>query len=171
MKYRSTLIGMTMNPDVDAYIRRSEEWPEEITDLRPILLSSGLAWSIKRGKPCHSHKGRIIVILQEMKDFHAFMFFKGHLVIDSDGILEEQGPNSRSARRIQFTSVEDVSRLTDIVKAYIEEAIDVEEAGLEVGMGPELFLVAELQSRLNQESKLKVAFKALTTGRQREYSL
>ena len=36
-----------MNPDVDAYIKRSEKWPEEITDLRPILLNSRLAESVK----------------------------------------------------------------------------------------------------------------------------
>ena len=90
---------------------------------------------------------------------------------DSEGILEEQGPNSRSARRIQFTSVEDVSRLTDTVKAYINEAINVEEAGLEVGRAPDLLSVAELQSRLNQDPMLKAAFDALPPGRQRECNL
>ena len=64
-----------------------------------------------------------------------------------------------------------MSWLTDFVKAYIEKSIDVEEAGLEVGPAPELFLVAELKGRLNQEPKLKVAFEALTMGRQREYNL
>ena len=49
------------------------------------------------------------------------MFFKGALLNDSEGVLEAQGPNSRSARRIRFTSVEDVARLTGIVKAYIDE--------------------------------------------------
>jgi hypothetical protein len=38
-------------------------------------------------------------------------------VNDPEGVLEEQRPNSRSARRIRFTSVEDVARLTDIVEA------------------------------------------------------
>ena len=65
-----------MYPDVDAYIRRSEKWPEEMTDLRPILLSSGLTESIKWGKPCYSHEGRNIVILQEMKEFLALMFLR-----------------------------------------------------------------------------------------------
>ena len=68
------------------------------------------------------------------------MFFKGALLKDSEGVLEEQGPNSRSARRIRFTSVEEVVRLNDTVKAYIGEAIDVEEAGLEMGPPPEPLL-------------------------------
>ena len=99
------------------------------------------------------------------------MFFMGALLNDSEGVLEEQGPNSRSARRIRFTSVEEVVRLNDTVKTYISEAIDVEEEGLELGPPPEPLLVAELSSRLNQDPKLKAAFEALTPGRQREYNL
>jgi uncharacterized protein YdeI (YjbR/CyaY-like superfamily) len=160
-----------VNPEVDAYIRRSEQWPDEMTDLRPILLSGGLAEEVKWGKPCYSHEGSNIVIFQEMKEFLALMFFKGALLNDPDGVLEEQGPNSRSARRIRFTSIEDVARLTDTVQAYINEAIDVEAAGLEVGPAPELLVVEELQIRLEQDPAFKAAFEALTPGRQREYNL
>jgi uncharacterized protein YdeI (YjbR/CyaY-like superfamily) len=160
-----------MNPKVDAYIRRSEKWPEEMTDLRPILLSCGLTEEIKWGKPCYSHEGTNIVILQEMNEFLALMFFKGALLDDPDGVLEDQGPNSRSARRLRFTSVEDVARLADTVTAYVEEAIDVEQAGLKVGPAPELVFVEELQNRLDQDPAFKAAFESLTPGRQREYNL
>ena len=160
-----------MNPGVDAYIERSQKWPEEMSALRPVLLGCGLGEEIKWGKPCYSHEGSNIVILQEMKEFLALMFFKGALLNDSEGVLEQQGSNSRSARRIRFTSVEDVARLADTVKAYIDEAIEVEEAGLEVGPVPELLLVEELQNRLDQDPAFKAAFEALTPGRQREYNL
>jgi uncharacterized protein YdeI (YjbR/CyaY-like superfamily) len=99
------------------------------------------------------------------------MFFKGALLNDPDGVLEEQGPNSRSARRIRFTSVDDVERLAKTVAAYVDEAIDVEEAGLEVGPAPETALVAELQARLDGDPVFAAAFGALTPGRQREYNL
>jgi hypothetical protein len=36
-----------MNPDVDAYISRSEQWLEEISGLRPILVGAGLTEKIK----------------------------------------------------------------------------------------------------------------------------
>ncbi|MCY3736735.1 MAG: YdeI/OmpD-associated family protein [Gemmatimonadaceae bacterium] len=160
-----------MNPEVDACIRRSEMWPEEIAGLRPILLGRGLTEEIKWRKPCYSHEGRNIVLLQEMKAFLALMFFKGALLKDPAGVLQDQGPNSRSARRIRFTSVEDVARLADTVEAYIEEAIAVEKAGLKVGPAPELILAAELQCRLDQDPSLKAAFEALTPGRRREYNL
>ena len=160
-----------MNPEVDAYVRESTTWPEEIARLRPILLSCGLAEDIKWGKPCYSRDGSNIVIIQEMKEFLALMFFKGALLKDPAGVLEEQGPNSRSARRIEFTSVDDVSRLAGTVSAYIAEAIDVEAEGLEVGPAPELVPVEELQLRLDRDPAFEVAFEALTPGRRREYNL
>lgn len=160
-----------MNPKVDAYIRRSEKWPEEMADLRPILLGCGLTEDIKWGKPCYSHDGRNIVIVQEMKGFLGLMFFKGALLADPHGVLEDQGPNSRSARRIRFASVDDVARLAGSIRTYVEEAIDVEDAGLEVGPAPGLALVAELQDRLDEDPVLKAAFEGLTPGRRREYNL
>jgi len=159
------------NVKVDAYINRSDKWPEEMTLLRATLLGCGLTEDIKWGKPCYSHEGKNIVIMQEMKDFLALMFFKGALLADPAGVLREQGPNSRSARRLEFTSVDDVRRATDTLTNYLGEAIDVEDAGLEVGPAPQLELVEELQQRLDEDPNFSEAFGALTPGRQREYNL
>ena len=159
-----------MNPDVDAYIAKSDLWPEEIAALRPILLASGLTEAIKWRSPCYSHGGKNVVIIQEMKPHLALMFFKGALLADPDGVLEEQGPNSRSARRITFTSVEDVERLAATVTAYLEAAIAVEDEG-RVVESDDLVLVSELQERIDRDPAFKAAFEALTPGRQREYNL
>ena len=168
---RNVVIGGTIDTKIDAYIERSEQWPDEMATLRPILLSCGLSEQIKWGKPCFSHDGKNIAIFQEMKGFLSLMFFKGALLSDPDGVLVEQGPNSRSALRIEFTSVDDVTRLAETVKAYVEEAIDVEEAGLEVGPAPEVVFAEELQARLDEDKAFRKAFEALTPGRQREYNL
>jgi len=160
-----------VNPEIDAYIRRSENWQAELTALRTALRSCQLTEEIKWGKPCYRHEGKNIVILQEMKAFLALMFFKGALLDDPEGVLEEQGPNSRSARRIRFTSVADVGQLIDTVKALIDEAIEVEAAGRQVDPAPEPVVVVELQHRLDDDPALKAAFEALTPGRQREYNL
>ena len=160
-----------MNLKVDAYIKRPEKWPAEMATLRPVLLKCGLTEDIKWGKPCFSHEGKNILIMQEMKEFLALMFFKGALLADPAGVLEEQGPNSRSALRMCLRSVADVKRLTGTIKAYVAEAIDVEEAGLEVGPAPAVVFAVELQARIDQDTKFKTAFEALTPGRQREYNL
>ena len=168
---RSRSMARTTRSKVDAYIDRSTKWPEVMTRLRPILAGCGLTEEIKWGKPCFSQDGHNIVIFQEMKEFLALMFFKGALLSDPDGILEQQGPNSRSALRICFRSIDDANRLADTIKAYVEEAIDVEEAGLQVAPAPVLPPPEELQNRLETDPAFKAAFEALTPGRQREYNL
>lgn len=162
---------MVANPLVDAYIGRSIRWPAEITRLRPILLDCGLTEELKWSKPCYSHAGRNIVIVQEMNDFLALMFFKGALLSDPAGVLEEQGPNSRSARRIRFTSGEQVAGLAGVIRALVHEAIEVEERGLRVAPAGSPVPVDELRHRLDADPTLKAAFESLTPGRQREYTL
>jgi uncharacterized protein YdeI (YjbR/CyaY-like superfamily) len=159
------------HPDVDAYLASSDLWPDVVRALRPLLSGCGLTEEIKWGKPCYSHEGRNILILQEMNRFLAMMFFKGALLSDPDGVLENQGPNSRSAKRICFTSVADVDRLTPTVRAYVAEAIAVEDAGLAVDPAPEPELVAELRERLADDAALRSGFESLTPGRRREYHL
>jgi len=134
-------------------------------------LRAGLAEDIKWGKPCYSHDGKNIAIMQEMKNSLALMFFKGALLDDPAGVLHAQGPNSRSARRLEFTSVADVKRMGGALKSLLAEAITVEESGANVGPAPELVLVEELQNRLDRNNKLRIAFEALTPGRRREYNL
>jgi uncharacterized protein YdeI (YjbR/CyaY-like superfamily) len=160
-----------VDPKVDAYIGRSAKWPDEMTELRPILLDRGLDESIKWGKPCFSHQGRNIAIMQEMNDFLSLMFFKGMLIEDTEGILRSQGENTRSALRIELTSVTDVRQHADAIRAYVDQAIAIEDAGLSVGPAPELELCDELTERLAQDAELAAAFEALTPGRQREYNL
>ena len=104
---------------VDDYIARSEQWPSEMAALRAILLDGGLSEEIKWRKPCYSSGRKNIAILQEMNDFLALMFFKGALLDDMAGVLEEQGPNSRSARRMTFRSVDDVERLAAVDEPFM----------------------------------------------------
>ncbi|MEQ1703196.1 MAG: DUF1801 domain-containing protein, partial [Ilumatobacteraceae bacterium] len=143
------------NTKVDAYIDRSQQWPAELAAARKILLGCGLSEDIKWGKPTFSHDGNNIVILQEMKDFLSLMFFKGALLDDPAGVLKSQGPNSRSALRIEVTSAAELTRLKKTIVAYVAAAIAVEQAGLKVAPAPELVLVEELQQRIDSDAAFK----------------
>lgn len=156
---------------VDEYIECAQTWPAEIEALRPILLQTGLDETIKWGKPCYVHDGANIAIVQEFNDFLALLFVKGALLDDPADVLEPQGPNTRSAMRICFRSVDDVKRLSDTVATYLAEAIAVEEAGLEVGPAPEPDYCDELIERLDRDEAFRTAFEGLTPGRRREYHL
>ncbi|MFP5488643.1 MAG: YdeI/OmpD-associated family protein [Acidimicrobiia bacterium] len=160
-----------MNSEVDAYIERSDRWPDEMRSLRTILLDAGLTEEIKWSKPCYCHDGANIAIMQEMRGFLALMFFKGALLEDPLGLLRAQGPNSRSAKRFEFTSVDDVTGVAGAIADYVEEAVDVERRGLTIEPEPEPELVEELRQRLEADPELRAAFESLTPGRRREYDL
>ena len=160
-----------MDPSVDSYIDNSQKWPDEMSALRPILLGAGLDEAIKWNKPCYSSGGSNIAIMQEMKDFLALMFFKGALLDDPQSLLEEQGPNSRSAKRLCFRSVAEVESAADAVRRFVGLALEVEDAGIEVAPAPDPELVDELVERLAGDPELAEAFDSLTPGRRREYNL
>ncbi len=58
-----------------------------------------------------------------------------------------------------------------ILKAYVNEAIEVEEAGLKVKLKEtsEFKVPGEFQAKLDEDHALKSAFESLTPGRQRAY--
>lgn len=157
--------------DVDAYLEVSQQWPAEIRALRPLLRSAGLDEELKWGKPCYTHNGANVAIVQEFADHLALMFFKGILLDDPAGVLEKVGPSSHAARRMLFTSVTEVTTRADVVSSCLAAAIAVEEAGTEVPPRPEEELASELAERLAADPELARAFDELTPGRQRAYNL
>ena len=160
---------MTGNPEVESAISASTRWPEEASRLRGILLECGLTEELKWRSPCYVHGGKNICIIQEMKHFLALLFFKGALLKDPDGLLERQGPNSRSGFRMRFTGVREVNEAAESIRAYVREAIEVEEAGLAVEKRTDLQYPEELVGRFDADPDFKAAFEILTPGRQRFY--
>lgn len=161
----------TPSPEVDAFVRKAKLWRDEIEALRSILLASGLDESLKWGKPCYSREGKNVAIIQAFKPHCALMFFKGVLLDDTHGLLREQGENTQSAMRLEFTSPSQIK--VSIVNAYVKQAIAVEQAGLKVGAPTRraLELPEELAAALAKNRALAKAFNALTPGRQRAYAM
>lgn len=161
-----------MNSKVDRYLSKAEKWQEEMEQLRTICLDCGLTEALKWGKPCYTFQESNIAIIQPFKESCALMFFKGVLLEDPNDILEKPGENSRIARRIPFTSVQEIVEMEPILKSYIDEAIEAEKAGLEVDVEEKTEAIPEeLQKKLDENPDLKTAFEALTPGRQRGYIL
>lgn len=159
------------NPAVDAFIARQTRWQAEMKKLRPVLLGSGLAEELKWGKPCYTHDGSNVAIIQPFKGCCALMFFKGSLLKDPGKHLVRQGKNSQAAMRVELTSVAQVRELEPAIRALVDQAIAVEKAGLKVDFGAkhELELPDELKLRLASDAKLAAAFDGLTPGRRRAY--
>jgi uncharacterized protein YdeI (YjbR/CyaY-like superfamily) len=162
-----------MNPKVDAHIRKAAKWQQEIEALRAMILDCGLNEELKWNIPCYTLRGKNVVGIHGFKEHCALSFFKGALLADPKGLLAKPGENSQVTRWIKFTHVREIVKLESILKTYIGEAIEVEEAGLKVRLKTieEHKIPKELQDKFDALPAFKTAFRALTPGRQRAYIL
>jgi len=162
-----------MNPEVDEFLKKAKTWQKEFKQLRAIALGCPLTEELKWGKPCYTFKEGNVVLIHGFKDYCALLFIKGALLKDPKGVLVQQTENVQAARQIRFTSVQEIVAMEAVLKAYINEAIKVEKAGLKVDFkkATEFAIAEEFQNKLDEIPALKAAFEALTPGRQRAYLL
>jgi uncharacterized protein YdeI (YjbR/CyaY-like superfamily) len=162
----------TMNPKVDGFLRKAKKWQQELRKLRMIILDCGLTEEVKWRHPCYTFQGRNVVLIHGFKEYCAILFIKGVLLKDAKGILIQQTENVQAGRQIRFTNLRQITEMEPVLKTYIQEAIEVEKAGLKVKLkrNPEP-VPGEFQNKLDEIPALKTAFEALTPGRQRGYIL
>lgn len=176
-----------MNPEVDLYLKQGcmrcdlggtpeckvHSWPAELVRLREIILSAGFTEDFKWKQPCYTWKGNNVLILSAFKNFASVSFFKGSLMKDKDGILTAPGENSRAARQIRITSLQQVEEWEALIREHLREAIAIEEAGLKVDFEGtrNIDLPSEFTGMMDEDPALRAAFEALTPGRQRGYAL
>lgn len=160
-----------MSPKVDAFLVKLDKWQAELSLLRSLLLEMGLEEDLKWSSPCYSHEKSNLVILQGFKEYFAILFFKGVLLTDTGKIFSKPGENTQSSRQIRFTHLEDILSKETLIKAYIQEAIEVEKSGAKVTLKKieEYVVPDEFQNAMEEDDALKTAFARLTPGRQRMY--
>jgi uncharacterized protein YdeI (YjbR/CyaY-like superfamily) len=162
-----------MNPKVDWFFNKATNWQKEYEKLRAIVLDCNLTEELKWGQPCYTYEKHNIVLIHGFKDYCALLFFKGAVMKDKKNILVQQTENVQAARQIRFTSIQDITKLERTLKAYVYEAVELEEAGVKVEFKKtkEFTVPEEFQKRLDKSRTLKKAFESLTPGRQRGYLL
>lgn len=167
------MINSILNPKVDEYLSKAKNWREEFEKLRKIILDCELTEELKWGVPCYTFQKKNIVLIHGFKEYCALLFIKGALLHDADGTLIQQTENVQAGRQIRFSNVREIAEMETILKTYINEAIEVEKAGLEVNFKKniEFTIPEEFQNKFDEIPALKTAFEALTPGRQRAYIL
>lgn len=160
-----------MNPKVDDFLAREKQWQTEFRRLRAIILECGLVEELKWGQPCYTQDGKNVVLMHGFKEYCALLFHKGALLKDPKKILIQQTENVQSARQIRFAGLAEIDKLAKTITAYVKEAVEVEKAGLKVELKKtsDYAMPEELKRRLDGDRALKLAFEALTPGRQRGY--
>ena len=148
-------------------------WPKELTYLRNLILDCGLHEELKWSVPCYTHNQKNILLLSAFKDYVAISFFKGVLLDDEFGLLVQQTENVQATPQLRFTSLADIIDAGDAIKAYIYQAIEVEESEAKVPTKAvsAYQIPAELDIKFNEDPAFRNAFYALTPGRQKGYLL
>ncbi len=161
------------NPKVDAFINEAKQWRQEYEKLRAIVRDTPLTEEWKWGWPCYTWQGKNVVLIHGFKEYCALLFIKGSLLRDANGILIQQTTNVQAGRQVRFSSVQEIDTLEPTLRAYLEEAIAIEQAGLDVPFqkSTEFTIPDELQEKFDAIPALKTAFEALSPGRQRAYLL
>lgn len=162
-----------MNPKVDFFFIKEKKWQDEYAQLRTIAHDCGLTEELKWGCPCYTFHKSNIFLIHGFKKYCALLFMQGALLKDSKGILVQQTENVQTARQIRFTSLKEIVKIKTIIKAYILEAIEIENAGLKVKLKKtiEFKIPEEFKNVMDDMPTLKTAFEGLTPGRQRGYLL
>ncbi|MBF2441596.1 DUF1801 domain-containing protein [Listeria innocua] len=162
-----------LNPKVDSFLNKPSTWQAEFKALREIAITFKLEEEFKWGKPCYAINGSNVFLIHGFKNYCALLFMKGALLRDPDNILVQQTENVQAARQIRFTNLQEILDQKEILKKYIQNAIEVEKAGLEVALKPraETPIPEELLVKFEELPALKTAFEALTPGRQKAYLL
>lgn len=156
---------------VDEYIENAEHWQEELIRLREILNSTKLVEAVKWGGPCYLYNDKMVVGMGAFKSYVGLWFYQGALLADEDGLLiNAQEGKTKALRQWRFASMKEIK--VGKIKAYIKEAIELKEEGKEIKADRSQSVVVppELKKALAANKKAQTAFKALTKGRQREYT-
>jgi uncharacterized protein YdeI (YjbR/CyaY-like superfamily) len=164
---------MKMNPLVSKVHGKEKRWSAEYAALRQLCLASGLHEELKWGQACYDLSGSNVVLIHGFKNYCALLFMKGVLLKDPKGILIQQTKNVQAARQIRFASLADINRQKASIKAYIKEAVALEQSGAKVKMKAvaQFDVPEEFRKRLDDDPKLAEAFDALTPGRKKGYLL
>jgi len=162
-----------MNKRVDVFMKKELKWHDEYALLREISLATGLTEDLKWGQPCYTLNDKNVFLLHAFKEYIAVFFHKGVIMKDPKGILIQQTPNVQAGRQLRFKNLEEIVKAKKVIKAYMAEAIAVEEAGIEVPMKKPMpvELPTDIAATMKKIPGLTVAFKKLTPSCQREYML
>lgn len=162
-----------MNPKVDEFLDKAPKWQLEMKKLRMIVLDCMLTEEFKWKQPCYTFNNSNVLIIGGFKDYCLISFLKGSLLKDDNGLLIKPGEHTQSGRYMKFTNTHEIETIESILKAYIFEAIEVEKTGVKVNFKPvsDYSIPEELTTIFTENSAFKLAFEALTPGRQKAYIL
>ncbi|MCB9261802.1 MAG: YdeI/OmpD-associated family protein [Flavobacteriales bacterium] len=159
-----------MNPKVDEFIAKHSQWTDALVLLRELMLSLNMEETLKWGAPVYMAHGKNVLSLGAFKNHFGIWFFNGVFLKDTHKILETAQETTKAMRSVKYFEIDQLN--IEVLKKYVEQAIDIEKKGLKVSKAehakyemPEL-----LKTAMDADGNLLDAFNKLTPGRQKEYA-
>ncbi len=156
---------------VEEYLEKFPKWEEQLTQLRQMLLSTGLEETIKWGAPAYMINGKNVVGMSGFKNHYGLWFFQGALLKENTALLvNAQEDKTKAMRQMRFEETDELN--PEMIRNYVLEAIQNQREGKEIKADraeKTLAMPAELAAAMNNDPALKEGFEKLTPGKQREY--
>lgn len=164
------LIFIAMIPKVEQYVIKHKNFSEEILFLRKTIMSTELVETVKWGMPTYTINGKNVVGIGAFKAHFGIWFFKGALLMDKNNVLvNAQEGKTSGMRQMRFEVGDEIDE--DLVRRYVNEAIEVEKKGLKVKpIRKNLKIPPELKNVLEGNKKLADFFEGLSLGKKREFA-
>jgi len=160
--------------NIDTFFEKESPWQSALLQLREILKSLPLEETLKWGAPVYTVKGKNIVGLGRFKNHFGLWFFQGVFLKDvAKKLVNAQEGTTKALRQWRFESEAEIMTEKDLIKAYVQEAIDNAKQGKFIKPTKNLsFKIPPLFKKvLEENTALKKAYESLTPGRQKEYVL
>lgn len=164
---------MRKGSTVDEYILADESWQEELILLRSILNDSELVESIKWSAPSYGINEKNVIGMAAFKNHVGLWFYQGIFLKDPQKKLMNAGEGKTKAnRQWRFKFLDEIQENAEILKAYIEEAIENIKQGKEIKptKHKEVLIPIELKEAFDKNHVLKEQFESLSQFKQREYA-
>ncbi|WP_338733376.1 YdeI/OmpD-associated family protein [Mangrovimonas cancribranchiae] len=156
---------------VEEYIEKQPRFTKALNVLRNIIISTEVDETLKWNAPVYTINGKNVIGLGAFKNHFGIWFFNGVFLKDEKKVLEKAQEKTKALRQMRFESINDIDKT--IVLAYVKEAIENQKLGKELKperKGKDVIIPKELAHALKSNDTMEKAFKALTPGKQREYS-
>ena len=113
---------MANKKTVDDYLANAKNWPDELRQVREILLSTGLTETIKWGAPVYTNAdGKNVVGIGGFKSYFGLWFFEGAALEDKEEVLINAQPGkTKMLRQWRMTSADEIRAA--VIKKYVKEA-------------------------------------------------
>jgi uncharacterized protein YdeI (YjbR/CyaY-like superfamily) len=148
------------------------KWENQLILLRKLLLSAELIETIKWGAPVYTKDGKNLVGISAFKNHFGLWFFQGALLKNNtDLLVNAQEGKTQAMRQLRLDENSEIDLY--VLKNYIKETIELHDQGKKVELvaPKKIDIPKELKEELTKDSIYNKAFKALTPGKQKEYSL